>query len=114
MTRSTKILLALTVLTVGLYMFLAGRAVERYQYEDSLKRLRDEFSIRYTGRIEGRVEGKVESLLSLIEPRFEQTSEVIEKKIRTITDEEVLLAIQKLALQASTLQELEKAIKPLV
>lgn len=35
MTPSTKILLGLTVLTVGLFMFLAGRAVERYQYEEA-------------------------------------------------------------------------------
>ncbi|WP_170607904.1 hypothetical protein [Ruegeria arenilitoris] len=35
MTRGTKILLALTLLMVGLCMFVAGRAVERYQYEEA-------------------------------------------------------------------------------
>ncbi|MBM3235053.1 Rpn family recombination-promoting nuclease/putative transposase [Candidatus Poribacteria bacterium] len=87
----------------------AFTSTERYQYEYSLKRLRDEFSIRYTGR----VEGKVESLLSLIALRFEQISEIIEEKIRAITDEELLLEIQKLAIKTSTLQELEKAINDL-
>lgn len=93
----------------GIAEISAMTSPERYQYEDSLKRLRDEFSIRYTGR----VEGKVESLLSLIELRFEQISEAIEKKILAISDEELLLEIQKLALKASTLQELEKAIDDL-
>ncbi|MBM3241752.1 Rpn family recombination-promoting nuclease/putative transposase [Candidatus Poribacteria bacterium] len=96
----------------------AMTGAERYQYEDSLKSLRDEYSILQTARIEGRnegktegrMEGKAESLLSLIELRFEQMSEFIEKKVRAITDEEILLAIQKLALKASTLQEFQKAI----
>jgi hypothetical protein len=91
----------------------AFTSAERYQYEYSLKRLRDEFSIRYTWMVEGRIEGKVESLLSLIELRFEQISEIIEEKIRAITDEELLLEIQKLAIKTSTLQELEKAINDL-
>ena len=90
---------------------------ERYQYEDSLKHLRDEYSILQTARVEGRnegiTEGAVRSLLSLIKLRFEQTSETIEKKIKVIHDEELFLEIQRLALEASTLQELEKAINEL-
>jgi len=90
---------------------------ERYQYEDSLKRLRDEYSVLQTVRVEGitvgRVAGKAESLLSLIELRFKQTSGVLEGKIRSITDEELLLEIQKLVLESSTLQELEEAIDKL-
>ena len=84
----------------------AFTGVERYQYEDSLKRLRDEYSILQTARIEG----KAESLLSLIELRFEQTPKALEAKIRAISDEKLWLEIQKLVLKASTLQEFEKAM----
>lgn len=95
----------------------AFTGTERYQYEDSLKRLRDEYSNLQTARVEGRnegiTEGAVRSLLSLIKLRFEQISETIEKTIKTIHDEELLQEIQRLALEASTLQELEKAINEL-
>lgn len=92
----------------------AMTGAERYRYEDSLKRLRDEFSNLQTARIDGRAEGiaegRLESLLSLIKLRFEETSKTIEKRLRAIRDEGLLLEIQKLAIEASTLQELENAI----
>jgi predicted transposase/invertase (TIGR01784 family) len=93
-------------------------ASERYQYEESLRHLRDEYSTLKTARIEGREEGlaegmtkgRAESTLSFIRLRFGQTSESLEKKILAIQDDALLLEVQKLVLDTSTLQELERAI----
>lgn len=88
----------------------AMTGAERYRYEDSLKLLRDEYSNLQTAKVEGRTEGIAEGLLSLIELRFGRMSEAIEQQIRATYDEKLLLEIQKLAIEASTLPELEEAI----
>jgi len=63
------------------------------------------------GETKGKLEGLTTALLSLVNTRFTSIPKTISRKISSIRDEEVLLDIQKLAIDANTKREFIKAIR---
>ncbi len=63
------------------------------------------------GEAKGKLEGLTTALLSLVNNRFTSIPRTISQKIKSIRDENVLLDIQKLAIDAQTKQEFVKAIR---
>jgi predicted transposase YdaD len=88
-------------------------------YQHIVNKARDEGLAKgiVRGKVEGLAEGEslgiIEALLVLIRNRFTSVPRTVSKRIKSIRDKEILLNIQKLAIDAKTKREFVEAFNAL-